>query len=84
MDAILQGVMDVPGVGAAMVFDGAGQLAGHRGHAVYDRSLCEGVSGTLLKAIETVQLQQEDWERAMRKAGKEPSKPFEYGCRASR
>jgi hypothetical protein len=49
-------------LGAAMVFDGAGQLAAHRGHAVYDRALCEQVSGSLVKAIETVQLQQEDWE----------------------
>jgi len=62
MDTILQGVMDLPGVGATMVFDGTGQLAGHRGHAVYDRALCEAVSGALVKAIETVQLQQEDWE----------------------
>jgi hypothetical protein len=62
METILQGVLDLPGVGATMVFDGTGQLAGHRGHAVYDRGLCEQVSGALVKAIETVQLQQEDWE----------------------
>lgn len=62
MDTILQGVLDLPGVGATMVFDGGGQLSGHRAHAVYDRALCEQVSGALVKAIETVQLQQEDWE----------------------
>ena len=62
METILQGVLDLAGVGATMVFDGAGQLAGHRAHAVYDRALCEQVSGSLVKAIETVQLQQEDWE----------------------
>jgi hypothetical protein len=62
METILQGVLDLPGVGATMVFDGAGHLAGHRAHAVYDRALCEQVSGALVKAIETVQLQQEDWE----------------------
>lgn len=62
MDTILQGVLDLPGVGATMVFDGTGQLQGHRGRAVYDRALCEQVSGALVKAVETVQLQQEDWE----------------------
>jgi len=62
METILQGVLDLAGVGATMVFDGTGQLTGHRGHAVYDRALCEQVSGSLVKAIETVQLQQEDWE----------------------
>jgi hypothetical protein len=62
METILQGVLDLAGVGATMVFDGSGQLAGHRAHAVYDRALCEQVSGSLVKAIETVQLQQEDWE----------------------
>lgn len=62
METILQGVLDLAGVGATMVFDGTGALSGHRGHAVYDRALCEQVSGALVKAIETVQLQQEDWE----------------------
>jgi hypothetical protein len=62
MDAILQSLMDLGGVTAAMVFDSAGQLVGHRGHAVYDQALCAHVSGVLAKAIDAVQLQQEDWE----------------------
>ncbi len=62
MDTILQGLLDRAGVGATMVFDGAGQLVGHRAHAVYDRALCEEVSGTLATAIDSIQLQQEDWE----------------------
>jgi roadblock/LC7 domain-containing protein len=62
MDAILQTLMDLEGVTAAMVFDSAGQLLGHRGHAIYDRSLCEQVSAALVRAIDAVQLQQEDWE----------------------
>lgn len=62
MDAILQELLDLSGVGAAMVFDGAGHLVGHRGRAVYDRTLCEQVSGTLLKAIDSIQLQQADWD----------------------
>jgi len=62
MDAILQTLLDLGGVTAAMVFDSTGQLLGHRGHAIYDRTLCEQVSGALVKAIDAVQLQQEDWE----------------------
>jgi hypothetical protein len=62
MDAILQTLLDLPGVTAAMVFDGGGQLLGHRGHSIYDRPLCEQVGAALVKAIDAVQLQQEDWE----------------------
>ncbi len=62
MDTILQELLDLAGVSAAMVFDGAGHLAGHRGRAVYDRALCEQVSGTLVKAIDSIQLQQADWD----------------------
>ncbi len=62
MEAILQTLMDLPGVTAAMVFDNAGQLLGHRGHSIYDRALCEQVSGALVRAVDAVQLQQEDWE----------------------
>lgn len=62
MDAILQELMDLAGVSAAMVFDGTGHLDGHRGRAVYDRALCEQVSGNLVKAIDSIQLQQADWD----------------------
>lgn len=62
MDAILQGLMEVGGVSAAMVLDAAGELVAHRGRAIYDRPLCEQVGRTVVKAIESVQLQQEDWE----------------------
>jgi hypothetical protein len=54
--------MELAGVSAVLVFDQAGQLLGHRGHAVYDQALCQGVSGALAKALDAVQLQQEDWE----------------------
>lgn len=62
MDAILQSLMDLGGVTAALVFDPAGQLLAHRGHAMYDQPLCAQVSAALAKALEAVQLQQEDWE----------------------
>jgi hypothetical protein len=62
METILQSLMDLSGVTAALVFDASGHLVGHRGQAIYDRALCEQVSGTLAKALEAVRLQQEDWE----------------------
>ena len=62
MEAILQSLMDLGGVTAALVFDGTGRLVGHRGHAVYDEALCAHVSGVLAKAVDAVQLQQDDWE----------------------
>jgi hypothetical protein len=45
-----------------MVLDGSGQLVAHRGQSVYDRSVCEQVGSTVTKAIESIQLQQDDWE----------------------
>jgi predicted regulator of Ras-like GTPase activity (Roadblock/LC7/MglB family) len=62
MDQILQTILDVAGVGAALVVDGAGALVAHRGKAVYDRALCEGLAPLVVKAADAVQLQQEDWE----------------------
>jgi len=62
MDTILQSLLDLAGVTAALVFDGAGKLVAHRGHGVYDRPLCEQVSATLVKATDAVALQQRDWE----------------------
>ena len=62
MDTILQGLLDLAGVSAAMVFDGGGHVVGHRAHALYDRNLCEQVCNALNKAVDSVQLQQDDWE----------------------
>jgi predicted regulator of Ras-like GTPase activity (Roadblock/LC7/MglB family) len=64
METILQGLMELSGVRAAMVLDGDGRVAAQCGQAVYDRALCEEVGGFLTKAIESIQLQQEDWETA--------------------
>ena len=62
MDSVLSALHEVPGVTATMVFDGSGRLALHKGHAMYDRALCEHVCGVLVKAIDAVQLEQEDWD----------------------
>jgi predicted regulator of Ras-like GTPase activity (Roadblock/LC7/MglB family) len=62
MDTSLQSLLDLAGVNAAMVYDGAGRLVAQRGRAVYDRALCEQVGGPLSKAVDSIQLQHEDWE----------------------
>jgi hypothetical protein len=64
METILQGLLDMAGVNAAVLFDGAGRLLAHRGRSVYDRALCEQVGGPLARAIDSLQLQHEDWESA--------------------
>jgi len=62
VEDILQGVLGLSGVSAAIVFDATGRLVDCRGRAIYDRSLCGQVSGTLAKAVDTVRLQQDAWE----------------------
>jgi hypothetical protein len=62
METILQSLLELGGVSAALVLDGTGRLVGHRGHAVHDRALCEGVGASLVKAVDAIQLQQQDWE----------------------
>ena len=62
MEAILEGILEVPGVTAVLVVDGQGGLVAHRGRAVYDRALCEQLASKVGKVIDAVQLQQEDWD----------------------
>jgi hypothetical protein len=62
METILQGLMALGGVRAAIVLDGGGHVVAHLGQAVYDRALCEQVGGDVVKAIDSVQLQHEGWE----------------------
>jgi hypothetical protein len=64
METILQGLLELGGVNAAMVLDGSGKLLAHRGKAIYDRALCEQVGGGLSRAVDSMQLQHEDWESA--------------------
>ena len=62
MDTILDGILEVAGVSAAMVVDGGGALCAHRGRAVYDRALCQQMAGKLAKVVDAVQLGQEEWD----------------------
>jgi predicted regulator of Ras-like GTPase activity (Roadblock/LC7/MglB family) len=62
METILQGLMDLGGVSAALVLDPGGRVVGQRAHAVYDRATCEHVGGAIAKAVDSIQLHQDDWD----------------------
>lgn len=62
MDTSLQSLLEQAGINAAMVLDASGKLVGQRGKAIYDRALCEQVGATLVRAVDSLQLQHEDWE----------------------
>jgi predicted regulator of Ras-like GTPase activity (Roadblock/LC7/MglB family) len=62
MEAILQSLLELPGVNATLVVDGHGHLVAQRSHAVYDVPLCEQVSAVLARVVDSIHLQHEDWE----------------------
>jgi hypothetical protein len=62
MEPILQSLLELAGVNATVVIDEAGRVLGHRGRAVYDLALCEQVSLTLARVVDSFQLQHPDWE----------------------
>jgi len=62
METVLQGLLELTGVNAALVVDEEGHLLAHRGRAVYDAALCEQVSVTLARVVDSIQLQHPDWE----------------------
>lgn len=62
MEAILDGLMELSGARAAMVLDATGQVIARRGKIVEDRGVCEQVGGCVVRAVESIELQQQDWE----------------------
>jgi predicted regulator of Ras-like GTPase activity (Roadblock/LC7/MglB family) len=62
MDAILQGLLALDGVNAALVMDDQGQVLGHLGRAIYDEATLGEAAALVAKAVDSIQLQQEDWE----------------------
>lgn len=69
METTLQSLLDLAGVNAAVVYDGAGRLVAQRGKSVYDRALCEQVGGSICKAVDSIQLQHDDWEAVTARFG---------------
>jgi predicted regulator of Ras-like GTPase activity (Roadblock/LC7/MglB family) len=63
MEQILQGLHDLDGVQGAFVCDDKGQMLGHHSRtSLYDQSLFGQVGDVLVKTVESIQLQQPDWE----------------------
>ena len=69
MENSLQSLLDLAGVNAAVVYDGAGRLVAQRGKAVYDRALCEQVGAPISRAVDSIQLQHADWEAVTARFG---------------
>jgi predicted regulator of Ras-like GTPase activity (Roadblock/LC7/MglB family) len=62
MENVLQGLLGLEGVNAALVIDSQGVILGQLGKAIYDPAFMEQVGGVLARVLDSVQLQHEDWE----------------------
>lgn len=62
LEPILQGVREVEGVQGAMVVDRSAAVLAHRTHAVYDLAALQRVARSVVHAVDSVQLIQDDWE----------------------
>jgi predicted regulator of Ras-like GTPase activity (Roadblock/LC7/MglB family) len=63
LEPILQSLREVEGVQGAMVVDDAAAVVGYRAHPIYDDvSVLYQVARSVLTAVESVQLVQDDWD----------------------
>ncbi len=62
MEDVLKTLNDLAGANATIVFNVGGEIIAHGGKAIYDRTLLEQVADTLVKVIESIELQHSDWE----------------------
>jgi predicted regulator of Ras-like GTPase activity (Roadblock/LC7/MglB family) len=62
MKRILESLHSVEGVQGSLVVDGTGQILAYQAHAVYDVSLLEQVSQTIVGTVDAVRLLHEDWD----------------------
>jgi hypothetical protein len=62
MQKVLQTLRELDGARAAFLFDASGQILAYQSHAVYDKSLLDQVSQILVKAVDSLQIQQSEWE----------------------
>jgi predicted regulator of Ras-like GTPase activity (Roadblock/LC7/MglB family) len=62
MKRILQALHAVDGVQGSLVIEGQGQILAYQAHPLYDASLLEMVSQTIVSTVDSVQLLHEDWE----------------------
>lgn len=62
MKKILDGLHAVEGVQGSLVVDGTGQILAYQAHALYDGTLLEQVSKTIISVVDAVQLLNEQWD----------------------
>lgn len=62
MDSILKALHELSGVSATMVFDVGGKIIARGGRAAQDPALLDQVASTLVKAVDSIQLQHADWD----------------------
>jgi predicted regulator of Ras-like GTPase activity (Roadblock/LC7/MglB family) len=59
---VLQSLRDVEGVQGAMIVDHAAAVVAHRAHTIYDIPVLQQVARSVINAVESVQLIQDDWD----------------------
>jgi hypothetical protein len=64
VEPILQGIAATAGVTVVFVFDSDGRVAGFKGQPLYDEALLTEVARGLLKAAESLELQNPEWDGA--------------------
>ncbi len=62
LEPILQGLRDVAGVQGAMIVDPSANVIAYRTHAIYDLQVCQQVARSVISAVDSVQLIQDDWD----------------------
>lgn len=69
IDAIFDDLMQQPGIHAAMVIGGNGQLLAFKGDVIYDRALLRDVAGMISKALDSVELLHANWDSIQARFG---------------
>lgn len=62
MESILQSLHELDGVNGTIVADGSGQILAYKAHAVYDLPILQQVSRSVVSAVDSIRLLQEDWD----------------------
>src|SRR4051794_34560326 len=62
LETILQGLRDVEGVQGAMIVDPTAVVVAHRAHTIYDVAILQQVARSVVNAVDSVQLIQDDWD----------------------
>jgi len=62
LEAILQNLRDVDGVQGAMIVDHTATVIARRAHSIYDVTVLQQVARSIINAVDSVHLIQDDWD----------------------